>query len=105
MSLLKPQLNDNIIEKYTKLLKNKGVDGIYRHVVAIGVISSVSVQNPEIEILDTAEAFFSLYRRTGENNYFEIARTLRKAAHRIYRQFLRMNNDKEVNMRFLNIVR
>jgi len=105
MSLLRAQLNDNIIEKYSKLLKNKGVDGIYRHVVAIGIINSVNVQNPEIEILDTAEAFFSLYRRTGENAYFEIARTLRKAAHKIYREFLRINSNKEINMRFLNVVR
>jgi len=105
MSLLRVQLNENLIDKYSKLLKKRGVEGVYRHVVAIGIINSVNIRNPEIEILDMADAFFSLYRRTGENIHFEIARTLRKAAHKIYREFLRINSNKEVNMRFLNVVR
>ena len=104
MSTLKMP-NDDVVEKYTKLLWNSGRDGVYRHAVGTGVIRSVHTPNPEIETLNTAESFFALYRRTGEEKYFVLGRILRRAAHKIYREFLRIHEDKAVNMRFLNVVR
>jgi hypothetical protein len=104
MSLLKIP-NDDVVEKYANLLKTSGENGIFRHAVAEAVIRSIHTVNPELEILDAAESFFTLYRRTGEENYFTIGRVLRRAAHKVYREFLRMNNKKTINMRFLNMVK
>jgi len=66
---------------------------------------SIKVRNPEIEILNLSESFFSLFRSTGNEDFFVIGRALRRAANKLYRQFLRINKEKEVNLRFLNVVR
>lgn len=98
-------LRAEVAQNYLQLLKNKGEVGLYRHVVGTGVMRSVKERNPEIEILNLSESFFSLFRSTGNDDYFKIGRILRRAANKLYRQFLRINKDKEVNLKFLNVVR
>jgi len=98
------KLKSDIADRYVALLKNKGEDGLYRHIIGTGVMRSVKVANPEIELLDMAEAFFTKFRREGIDEYFVIGKILRRAAHKLYRQFLHINKEKQVNKRFLNVV-
>ena len=93
---------DNLVEMYANILAVNGEDGAFRKFIGLGVKRSVQVQNPEVEMLDLSESFFTLYRRTGEEKYFKLGRILRRAAHRLYREFLR---DKRSNGRFLNLVK
>lgn len=97
-------LPQSTIDTYVKVLKNKGENGLYRYTVGNGIMMSVKISNPEVEILNISEKFFSLYRRTGDDGFFIIGKILRRAAHTIYRQFLKLNKEKEINMRFLNVV-
>jgi len=94
-------------DKYLKLLSVKGERGLYKHIIGSGIILSVNVKNPDIELLDISEGFFRLYRRAGDENkeaYFTIGKVLRRAAHTLYRQFLHINQEKATNTRFLNVV-
>ena len=102
MSELK--VKQDISDRYASILKAKGEDGLYRHVIGTGIMRSIKVQHPDIEVLNMSEAFFTLFRRTGDETYFIIGKVLRRAAHALYRQFLRLNKDKPKNDRFLNIV-
>ena len=97
-------LTEEVVENYLFLLDSKGEEDLYRHVVGIGVMRAVRVRNPEIEILNDSESFFALYRRTGNDSYFKIGKALRRAAHKLYRQFLRINTEKDKNARFLHVV-
>jgi len=98
-------LRAEVSQNYLQLLKTKGEEGLYRYIVGNGVMRSIKVRNPEIEILNLSESFFSLFRSTGNEDFFVIGRALRRAANKLYRQFLRINKEKEVNLRFLNVVR
>jgi hypothetical protein len=98
-------LNIKTAEIYVNVLKQKGEVGLYRYIVAAGVKRLIIIENPEIEILDISEGFFALYRRTGEDTYFIIGKIIRKAAHTLYRQFLRMNTSKIPNRRFLQAIK
>jgi hypothetical protein len=97
-------LSQETINCYLSTLKNKGEVGLYRKIVGSGIINSLEIQHPDVEILNLSENFFCLFRRTGEHEHFLIGKVLRRAAHAIYRQLLRLNKI-EVNARFLNIVR
>lgn len=99
------RIKQDISDRYITLLKRKGEEGLYRHIFGTGIMRSTKIENPEVEILDMSEAFFTLYRRSGKEDYFIIGKVLRKAAHALYRQFLRINKDKKINIRFLNIVK
>ena len=96
-------LSQEAINCHVSTLKNKGELGLYRKIVGSGIINSLEIQNPDIEILNLSDSFFSLFRRTGESDYFIIGKVLRRSAHTIYRQLLRMKKN-QVNARFLNIV-
>lgn len=98
-------LNTKIAENYTELLKSRGDDFLYRHCIAYGVKRSVDVINPEVEMLDLSESFLVMYRRTGDENYATIGRILRKAAHTLYRQFLKIYENKSRNARFIQAVK
>jgi len=95
-----------VADKYLKLLRSKGEEGLYKSAVGNGIILSVRLKNPDVELLNMADGFFALYRRGGKNSedYFLIGKALRRAAHALYRQFLRMDKNKAVNRRFLNMV-
>ena len=93
------------VKTYLEMLLEHGEDGLYRKAVGSGIIRYASdIKNPEIELLDLAEAFFTLYRRTGDELHFTIGKVLRRAAHTLYRK-LQKDYSKEINVRFLNVVR
>lgn len=91
--------------EYENLLKEKGELGLFKYLLGRGVIERADFAFPEIMMLDKAEAFFSLARRTGNQNHFQIGIILRKAAHRLYLENKKNNNDYPTNMRFLNLVK
>lgn len=99
------RITGRIRQDYETLLKNVGEVKFYRQVLGSGVIAAHETDHPEIMMLDQAEDFFSLYRQTGNDNYFTIGKILRRASHRLYREFHRKVDDFPRNARFLNIVK
>lgn len=59
--------------------------------------------SPEIELLEYYDYFVILYRRQGEDNILQLAKLIRKMAHKIYRIML-SKNLTERNSKFLNLV-
>lgn len=96
--------NEKIIEFYEKSFKSLGAIKFYNKILGDGVLERNNCDYPEIELLNRAEDFFSLARRTGNDNYFCIGKILRKAAHRLYRDGQRRNSEYPVNTRFLRII-
>ncbi len=88
------------------LLSSVGEDGLYQYLCkAADKIMSVE-DYPEAEVIELSDKFFSLYRSTGEENFFALGKVLRKAAHKIYRKSLKQNPDKKINTKkFLNLVK
>lgn len=58
---------------------------------------------PDIAFLDCHDQFIMLYRREGEEHYLNMARSFRKAAHKIYRVMLKKKMTT-YSPRFLNLV-
>jgi hypothetical protein len=98
------RVTKRIREEYEALLKDVGEAKFFSHVVVTGVLARTHFEYPENMMLDQAEAFFILYRTTGNRSYFTIGRLLRRAAHKIYRDSKRKNPDYPVNKRFLDSV-
>jgi hypothetical protein len=99
------KIPDEICQDYIAMLKKHGEEGLYRRTVGAGFLRLTKIENPDLEALDYSDAFFILYRRTGEDMYFSIGRSLRRAAHTIYRELLRQNKTKKLNFkRFLNVI-
>jgi hypothetical protein len=98
-------LTQEKIQSFENLLKNKGKEGFYTYLVGSGIMLAAKIKNPDIEYLNLSDQFFCLYRKSGNEIYFIIAKALRKSAHILYRHFLKINKDKEVNARFLNMVK
>lgn len=59
--------------------------------------------SPELEFLNYYDQFIILYRREGEEIYLDIARSFRRAAHKIYRVMLKKNMTVR-NPKFLNLI-
>jgi len=90
---------------YEKLLVQKGEEHFYKCAVGSGFMDRLNCKHSEILVLDRAEAFFTLFRQTGNDNYFTIGKILRKAAHRLYRDRFRSSQEPETNSRFLHLVK
>jgi len=96
---------EDIAQEYTTLLSKSGEEALYKRAVGAGIVRAAKIANIEVEVLDLAESFFSLYRRKGDEVYFKVGKVLRRAAHTLYRQFIKMDNKKRINKRFLNKVK
>jgi hypothetical protein len=92
-------------DKFESLLKVGGPDALFSYVVGQSITNRPKDVHPEVIILDKSEAFFSLYRKDGGVVYFTIAKVLRRAAHKLYRQLQKINKNYPKNGRFLNIVK
>ncbi len=64
---------------------------------------SVNSLSPELELLDLYDKCLILYRRGDDDNFLDIARICRKAAHKIYRLLIKKSL-VEKNAKFLNLV-
>lgn len=98
------KLADNLRLAYLEYLKKHGEQILYKRTVGEGLIAIVD--NPEIDflLLDYSDSFFTLYRKTGEEEYFTLGKILRRAAHVIYRQIMKQNENRLPNNRFLYMI-
>lgn len=97
------KLSKDVCSSYIDALTKYGEDGLYKKTVGAGFLMLLKVANPDVEIMDYSDAFFALYRRTGDESFFQIGRVLRRASHTIYRELMRQNKEKKPNFdRFLN---
>ncbi|HVI40804.1 MAG TPA: hypothetical protein VM577_09100 [Anaerovoracaceae bacterium] len=99
------KLSEETCNDYIEMLNKHGEEGLYRRAIGAGFLRLTKTDSPDLEILDYSDAFFALYRRTGEDVYFTIGKVLRRAAHAVYRELMRQNKSKKPNyQRFLNVV-
>ena len=103
------QLDQEVVDNYVEYFHKKGEDALCKYIIGLGLKRGLkrglNIQNPELEILYISESFFALYRSTGKEVYFDMGRVFRRAAHKIYRIFLKTDKEKEINAKFLNKVR
>src|SRR5690606_9604389 len=90
---------------YENLLISKGEEHFYKCAVGFGFMDRINCKHSETLVLDRSDAFFILFRQTGNNNYFTIGKILRKAAHRLYRNRLMSEQEPKFNPRFLHLVK
>lgn len=99
------KLSENQTKTYVKVYEERGANGLYKFIVGNAIVRFASgVKNPETDLLDLSDSFFSLFRCSGEDVHFDIGKTMRRGAHTIYRMLLKTAN-KQINNKFLNIVK
>ncbi len=86
------KISDRVKETHIQMLHKLGERGLYERAVGAGMLQSSKTKHPEVSMLDLSEAFFALYRRTGDDDYATVSRVLRKAAHTVYRELMRQEN-------------
>jgi hypothetical protein len=98
------KVTKRIQEEYETLLRDVGEDRFFSHVFGNGVSARRHYEFPEITMLEQSDAFFSLFRTTGDANYFTIGKILRRCSHKLYREGRRKNPEYPINKRFLALV-
>jgi hypothetical protein len=99
------KITRRIREEYETLLKKIGERRFFKHVLNYGHLAKKHVKHPENIMLDHSDAFFALFRSTGNVSYFMIGKILRRAAHKLYRHSREKDKDYPINTKFLDIVR
>jgi len=89
---------------YVQILRDKNEPGFLKHIIAAGIKRTLTSDNADVEVLDLSEQFFSLNRRTPNEDYYTIGKILRKAAHILYRNFNKINKNRQKSDRFLHLV-
>jgi hypothetical protein len=89
---------------------SSGEEKFYKSLLLISLNKLVMIEKgtykgilPNIELLEYYEQLIILYRREGDDIYLKIAKTFRKAAHKIYRVMLKKKMSP-INPKFLNVV-
>ena len=98
------RVTKRVREEYETLLGNVGETKFYTHILGTGVLSRKHFEYPECMMLEQSEAFFALFRTTGNSNYFTIGKILRRAAHKLYRDSRRNNPEYPKNKKFLDLI-
>lgn len=97
---------EEISKTFIELLAKNGEDGLYEYLKNTSFDRFDSQPHLDIEFIDTSEEFFSLYRVTGDENYFIIGKILRRVGHAVYRFSLKQNPSKKINKKkFLNLIK
>ena len=99
------KVTKRVREEYETYLKDVGEDRFFIHLFENGISARKHYEYPEVTMLEQSEAFFSLFRTTGDSNYFVIGKILRRCAHRLYRDGKRRNPKYPVNKRFLDLIK
>lgn len=101
---------DGLKENYVPQFISNGEDRFYRSLLFLALNKLVLINKgmykgtpPHLEYLEYYDRFIILHRREGDEVYLQIAKMLRKAAHRIYRIMLKKKMTSP-NMKFLNLV-
>ena len=101
----KMRVTKRIQEEYEKLLRDVGEGGFYDHILGTAVLARKHYDHPENTMMEQGEAFFCLFRTTGNENFFTIGKILRRAAHKLYRDSRNKDADYPANKRFLDIIK
>lgn len=105
MSMALRPVPKRIKDSYLSMLVTYGEDGLFQRCVGQGMIRSADIKDIDVEILDLATSFYKLFKRTGNEKFAIISRAQKRAAHVVYRQLLRINEEKRPNhKRFLTLV-
>lgn len=87
-------LKQEIVPKFVA----SGEQKFYRSIIVLALKKLILIEKglykglpPHLEYLEYYDQFIILYRREGDEVYLNIAKMLRKAAHRIYRIMLKKN--------------
>jgi len=99
------KVTKRIQEEYETLLRDVGEDRFFNHVFGNGVSARRHYEYPEITMLEQSEAFFALFRTTGDSAYFTIGKILRRVAHKLYRDGRKKNAEYPVNRKFLSSIK
>lgn len=97
-------LSDQICSTYLEQLKSYGEEELCRKMIGVAFLNLESNPHPEYILLDYSEAFLKKFRRTGEEDYFVLARLCRRVAHILYRELIKQNKTSLDFKRFLNAV-
>ena len=99
------KISEEVGKDYIKALKDMGPECLCYELVHRGLTEFGGAQNPELDLLEFAEAFFLLHRRTDNYQYSEVGQVVRKASHIVYRELLKKDKKKAPNReRFLTLV-
>jgi hypothetical protein len=98
-------VNQRIRDEYENLLKSVGEVRFFDHMFTTGISARKHFNHSENVMLEQSESFFSVFRSTGNENYFIIGRILRKVAHKLYRDNKKINKNYPTNRQFLQIVK
>ena len=96
------KLSEEVCVRWALKLRQFGEEQLYQKILLESLASSST--KPELDLLDLSEEFFKVFRRSGEDCFFIIAKLLRRAAHVIYRQRLKTQQTSVNHKRFLNYV-
>lgn len=99
-------LKKEFLNKYVALGADKFYHALLFYSVKRMVLNKENTKTLPInlELLEFHDQFIILYRREGDPKYLEVAKLLRKAAHKIYRIMLKKELTN-VNDKFLNLVK
>lgn len=99
-------LKEGYVPKYVA----SGEQKFYRSIIFLALQKLILIDKgiykgipPNLEYMDYYDRFIILYRREGDEVYLQIAKMLRKAAHKIYRIMLKKKMTVS-NAKFLNLV-
>lgn len=95
----------NIQKEYEKLFLKIGEMRFFNYIFTNGLSSKKYSEHPENIILDQSECFFSLFRSTGNENFFIIGKILRRVAHKLYRHYKKLYSIYPTNAKFLQIIK
>jgi hypothetical protein len=95
------KISDQQVQGYLERLMQSGADNFVASVVEVGYNRYPSTRTPDLECLDIAEGFFSLYRRSGEEIHFTLGKLLRKSAHIINRRIEKLHRRDGQSNRFI----
>lgn len=100
---------DVVKHEFVDRFRAVGRDRFYNFILTFGVDKLVRIRDgqkmlsPEVEFLDYYDKFLMLYRRGLDEDYLELAKLFRKAAHKIYRVGIKQKLIDR-STRFLNLV-
>lgn len=101
---------DTLIQEYVSKYTVAGEHRFYNLLIILAIHKLILLEKgsfkgttPEIELLNLYDKFIILYKRNGEDDYLKVAKTFRKAAHKVYRIMLKKKLTN-YNIKFLNLV-
>jgi hypothetical protein len=102
---------DVLTQEYVPKYQAGGEQKFYRYLLLLAFNKLIMMEKgiykgvtPELEYLEHYGRFMVLYRREGDEVYLQIAKLLRRTAHKVYRIMLIKNMTRE-NSKFLNVVK